>query len=121
MTLTGSRVIWANVAVPLYSSYCAELNRNRTCWINNVVLQGNLPIGINNNLNTFTGSSTAGPVVPAISQDMPLANTSDCDKCSNRPIGKTTSLTADGTTRVFHYLTGGKPDQWKLDCGLDRF
>ncbi len=102
MTLPGSRIIWSNVTIPSYSSYCGGASHNRTCWINKVILQGNHPVGINNSLNTITGTSGAWTAGPACPPPFPRScpwqtHPSDYELFQPLP-GKTTTLTADGTT-----------------------
>jgi len=98
-TFAGSRVIWGNITVPLYSSYCGSANSNRTCWVNNVILQGNLALGISNNLNRITSGVNAGPACPGPYPRNCAWQTHPSDYEFFQPaLGKTTSLTADGTT-----------------------
>jgi hypothetical protein len=101
MTLPGSRVIWANVTVPLYSSYCGGTNHNRTCWIDRVILQGNMApgAGIDNSLNTINSGINAGPACPPPYPRTCPWQTHPSDYELFQPVaGKTTSVTADGTT-----------------------
>lgn len=97
MTFPGSRVIWANVTTPFYSGYCGGANHNRTCWINSVTMQGNLTTGISNNQNTIYGAAGPG-CPPPFPRNCPWqTHPSDYELFQPVP-GKTTTLTADGTT-----------------------